>query len=50
MPYAPQQVIGKPGEPSVSIEDMTTALATGLGAIVEFGGRPDEHAVGGAFH
>ena len=50
VPYAPQQVIGKPGEPSVSIEDMTTALAAGLGAIVEYQDKPDEGTVGGAFH
>ena len=50
VPYAPQQVIGKPGEPSVNIQDMTTALAACLGAIVEYRDKPDEHTVGGATH
>ena len=50
VPYAPQQVVGKPGEPSVSIEDMATALAAGLGAIVEYRDKPDERTVGGAIH
>lgn len=50
VPYAPRQVIDKPGEPSLSIDDMVTALRAGLGAIVEYAGQPDERTVGGALH
>ena len=30
--------------------NMGTALEAGLGAIVEYTGKPDEHSVGGAIH
>lgn len=50
VPYIPQQVVDKPGTPAMSIADMTSALAAGLGAIVEYHGRPDEQSVGGATH
>ena len=50
VPYTPQQVVDKPGSPSLSIDDMTAALAAGLGAIVEYQDKPDERSVGGAIH
>ena len=50
VPYAPSQVVDKPGAPSLSIDDMATALAAGLGAIVEYQGKEDEHSVAGAIH
>lgn len=50
VPYAPQQVVDKPGAPSLSIEDMTTALEAGLGAIVSYRDKPDLRVVGGAIH
>ena len=50
VPYTPQQVVDKPGAPSLSIDDMATALAAGLGAVVEYQGKADEHSVGGAIH
>jgi pyroglutamyl-peptidase len=50
VPYTPQQVVEKPGQPCLSVEDMTSALAAGLGAIVEYTGKEDEHTVGGALH
>lgn len=50
VPYTPQQVIDKPGLPSVSVEDMAVALEAGLGAIVEYRDKPDLHVVGGAIH
>ena len=50
VPYTPQQVIDKPGLPSVSVEDMAIALEAGLGAIVEYRDKPDLHVVGGAIH
>ena len=50
VPYTPQQVVDKPGEPSLGVDEMTTALAAGLGAIVEYTGKEDERTVGGALH
>jgi pyroglutamyl-peptidase len=50
VPYTPAQVVDKPGAPSVSIPDMTTALAAGLGAVVEYHDKPDLRTVGGAIH
>ncbi len=50
VPYTPQQVVDKPGAPSLSIDDMATALAAGLGAVVEYQGKADEHSIGGAIH
>jgi pyroglutamyl-peptidase len=50
VPYSPQQVVDKPGEPSLGIDDMATALAAGLGAIVKYKDKPDERSVGGAIH
>ena len=50
VPYTPQQVVEKPGQPCLGVDEMTTALAAGLGAIVEYTGKEDEHTVGGALH
>lgn len=50
VPYTPQQVVDKPGQPSLGIDEMTTALEAGLEAIVEFTGKPDLHLVAGTIH
>jgi pyroglutamyl-peptidase len=50
VPYIPQQIVNKPNLPSMSIEDMTTVLTAGLGAVVEYADKPDERSVGGAIH
>ena len=50
VPYIPQQVVDKPGEASLSIADMATALEAGVGAIVAYADKPDERTVGGAIH
>jgi pyroglutamyl-peptidase len=50
VPYTPQQVIEKPGTPSLGIDEMTTALAAGLSAVVEYTDKEDERSVGGALH
>jgi pyroglutamyl-peptidase len=50
VPYTPQQVVEKPGVPCLSVEDMTTALAAGLEAVVEYTDKEDERSVGGALH
>lgn len=50
VPYLPEQVVEKPGLPSLSLADIVTALTAGLSAIVEYADKPDEHTVGGAIH
>ena len=50
VPYIPSRSSTSPACPAVSIEDMATALAAGLGAIVEYRDKPDLHTVGGAIH
>ena len=50
VPYTTEQVLDKPGQPSLGVEDIATALAAGLGAIVEYTGKDDEQTVGGALH
>jgi pyroglutamyl-peptidase len=50
VPYTPQQVIEKPGQPALAVHDMTTALAAGLSAVVEYTDKEDERVVGGALH
>jgi pyroglutamyl-peptidase len=50
VPYTPQQVVDKPGQPALAVTDMTAALAAGLGAIVEYTDKEDERTVGGTLH
>lgn len=50
VPYSPQQVAAQPPQPSMGIDDMTTALAAGLEAVVAYTGKADEVTVGGAVH
>ena len=50
VPYLPAQVLDKPNEPSLGLDELVTALTAGLAAIVEYTGKPDLHTVGGALH
>lgn len=50
VPYLPAQVLDKPNEPSLGLDELVTALTAGLAAIVEFTGKPDLQTVGGALH
>lgn len=50
VPYLPSQVLDKPGTPALSLDDMVTALAAGLAAIVERRSRTDARLVGGTLH
>ena len=45
VPYSAQQVVDKPDAPSLGIDDMVTALAAALGAIVGYQDKPDERSV-----
>lgn len=48
LPYTPQQVVEKPGQPSLAVHDMITALVAGIAAVVEYTDKEDEHSVAGA--
>ena len=50
VPYIAQQVADKPTQPSLSLDDLATALTAAMAAIVEYRDKPDEHSVGGATH
>ena len=50
VPYLPSQVIEKPNQPSLGLDELVTALTAGLSAIVEYRDKPDEKTVGGAVH
>jgi pyroglutamyl-peptidase len=50
VPFLPEQVLDKPGLPSMALADIVTALTAGLSAVVEYADKPDERTVGGAIH
>jgi len=50
VPYLPSQVVDKPNQPSLGLDELVTALTAGLSAIVEYADKPDLHMVGGALH
>lgn len=50
VPFIPEQVVDKPEKPAMSIEDIAKGLTAALEAMVEFHGKEDLKAVGGATH
>lgn len=50
VPYIPEQVVDKPGQPAMSLSDMTKGLTAAIEAVVEFDGKEDLKQVGGAIH
>jgi pyroglutamyl-peptidase len=50
VPYLPSQVLDKPDQPSLALEQIIAALTAGLEAIVEYTDKPDLRTVGGAIH
>lgn len=50
VPYIPEQVLSKPGQPAMSLSDMTKGLTAAIEAVVEFDGKKDLKQVGGAIH
>ena len=50
VPYLPEQVLDKPSEPSLGLDQLVTALTAGLEAIVEYADKPDLRTIGGAIH
>lgn len=50
VPYIPEQVVDKPGQPAMSLSDMTKGLTAAIEAVVEFDDKEDLKQVGGAIH
>ncbi|MFL2133687.1 pyroglutamyl-peptidase I [Desemzia sp. FAM 24101] len=50
VPFIPEQVVDKAGQPAMSLSDMTKGLTAAIEAIVEFDGKADLKQVGGAIH
>lgn len=50
VPYIPEQVIEKAGQPFMSLTDMTKGLTAAIEAIILYDGKEDLKAVGGAIH
>ncbi len=50
VPFIPEQVINKPGQPAMSLTDMTKGLTAAIEAIVAYDGKEDLKAIGGATH
>ncbi|XJS10739.1 pyroglutamyl-peptidase I [Aerococcaceae bacterium WGS1372] len=50
IPFMTEQVLDKPNQPAMSLTDMARGIEAAIGAIVEFHGKEDIQAVGGATH
>ncbi|SFH77838.1 Pyroglutamyl peptidase [Pisciglobus halotolerans] len=50
VPFIPEQVINKPGQPAMSLTDMTKGLTAAIEAIVAYDGKEDLKAIGAAPH
>ena len=50
VPFIPEQVVDKAGQPAMNLSDMTKGLTAAIEAIVEFDGKEDLKQVGGAIH
>lgn len=50
VPYIPEQVVNKPEQPAMSLEDITKGLTAAIEAMVEYKGKEDIKQVGGAIH
>jgi len=50
VPFIPQQVVDKAGQPAMSIEDIAKGLTAAVEAIVDYADKEDLKAIGGAIH
>lgn len=48
VPFVPEQVVDKPGQPAMSLQDIAKGLEAAIGAIVDYQGKEDIKAIGGA--
>ncbi|NEW66775.1 pyroglutamyl-peptidase I [Carnobacteriaceae bacterium zg-84] len=50
VPFIPTQVVDKPTEPSMSLDDIVKGLTSSLKTIVDYHGKNDDKLVGGQTH
>ena len=50
VPFIPEQVVDKPGQPAMSLQDIAKGLEAAIGAIVDYQGKEDNKSIGGAIH
>ena len=50
VPFVPEQVVDKPGQPAMSLQDIAKGLEAAIGAIVDYQGKEDIKALGCAIH
>lgn len=50
VPFIPEQVVSKPNQPSMNLEDIKDGLHAGIEAIVAYHGKADIKEIGGAIH
>ncbi|OTN77655.1 pyroglutamyl-peptidase I [Enterococcus sp. 8G7_MSG3316] len=50
VPFIPQQVVDKAGQPAMSLADIAKGLEAAVSAIVDFADKDDLKAIGGAIH
>ncbi|MDE1547857.1 pyroglutamyl-peptidase I [Jeotgalibaca caeni] len=50
VPFIPEQVVSKPGQPSMSLEDIAKGLSAAIEAMVEYHDKEDVKSIGGAIH
>ncbi|MCC5890340.1 MAG: pyroglutamyl-peptidase I [Alkalibacterium sp.] len=50
VPFIPEQVVDKPNQPSMNLEDIKRGLHAGIEAIVAYHGKEDIKEVGGSIH
>lgn len=50
VPFIPEQVVDKAGQPYMSLTDITKSLEKAIEAIVAYAGKEDMKAIGGAIH
>lgn len=50
VPFIPEQVVDKAGQPYMSLTDITKSLEKAIEAIVAYDGKEDMKAIGGAIH
>ena len=50
VPFIPEQVVDKPGQPAMSLQDIAKGLEAAIGAIVDYQGKEDIKGIGGAIH
>lgn len=50
VPFIPEQVVDKPNQPAMSLEDIAKGLTAAIEAMVEFHGKEDLKRIGGETH